>query len=56
MLLFLLTSSITVAILVSGVISVLVFTNPKVLKWYLRKVNKVTNEIVNDLMNETEDL
>lgn len=45
----LMTVSIAIAILLASVVACIVMLNPKVLKWYLRYVQKVTENIIDDL-------
>lgn len=45
----LMTVSIAIAILLASVVACIVMLNPKVLKWYLRYVQKVAENIINDL-------
>lgn len=44
-----LTISITVAILLASALACFVMLQPKVLKWYLRYVMKVSEDIVDEL-------
>lgn len=42
---FITTLSFTVAILLASGLSVLVMMNKKTIKWYMKKVNKMTEEL-----------
>lgn len=44
-----LTISIMVAILLASALACFIMLQPKVLKWYLRYVQKLTEEIIDDL-------
>lgn len=49
----LMTLSFTIAILLSGVVGILIIMQPMVMKWYLKRVTKLSNEIMlNDLCED----
>ena len=48
--------SFTVAIMLASVLSVAIMLNSKVLGWYMKKVNKITNQIINDSFDSDEEL
>lgn len=53
----LMTISFTMAILLAGGLSIMILMNKRVLKWYMKKVEKMTNELFEmSLENKTEDL
>ena len=49
------TLSFTTAILLASAISVMVVTNKRVLKWYLKKVQKSTEEFLEEDLDEYLD-
>ena len=52
----LLVVAIAVGILLASVLSVAVLMNKRVLKWYMRKVTKITEELIKDQYNVDVDL
>lgn len=48
--------SFTVALVLASVLGILVMLNPKVLGWYMKKVNQLTMKIVNDSYDSNEEL
>ena len=50
-----LTLSIAVAILLASSLSLVLVMNKKVLKWYLHYVNKITDEVVNEVLAVSEE-
>lgn len=52
------TASLTVAILLATVIAFAVLLQPKVLKWYMKYVSKLSEQMVDEMFNdeETKDL
>lgn len=48
--------SFTVAIMLASVLSVAIMLNSKVLGWYMKKVNKITNQIINESFDSDEEL
>ena len=48
--------SFTVAIMLASVLSVAIMLNSKVLGWYMKKVNKITNKIINESFDSNEEL
>jgi type IV secretory pathway component VirB8 len=50
------TLSFTVAILLASVLSVAIMLNSKVLSWYMKKVNKVTNKMFDESFAADEEL
>ncbi len=50
------TLSFTVAIMLASVLSVAIMLNSKVLGWYMKKVNKITNKIINESFDSDEEL
>lgn len=50
------TLSFTVAIMLASVLSVAITLNSKVLGWYMKKVNKITNKIINESFDSDEEL
>ena len=51
------TLSFTVAILLASVLGVLIMMSKPVMKWYMKRVNKLTNVLLSEsFVDETEDL
>ena len=48
----LLTLSITVALLLASGLSVLLVTSKPVLKWYMKKVNKITEQVIDETFKD----
>lgn len=46
------TLSFTVAILLAGVLGTLIVLNPLVMKWYAKKVNKVTKTVFEETLKD----
>ncbi len=51
-----LTICFTVAILLASVLSVVIMLNPKVMKWYMKKVNDVTAKLFEESFAADEEL
>jgi hypothetical protein len=49
------TLSFTVAILLAGVVSVFIMMQPKVVKWYMKKVQKLTMGVIEDSLDMIEE-
>lgn len=50
------TLSFTVAIVLASVLGVVIMLNPKVLNWYMKKVNKMTEKMFNESFAADEEL
>lgn len=51
-----LTLSVTVGILLASSLSIAVLMNKKVLKWYMNKVQKITEEMIKAQFEDEDDL
>lgn len=49
------TLSITVGILLASVLAFMLMFNKKVLKWYMKKVNNISKQLVDEMFDENED-
>lgn len=50
------TLSFTVAIMLASVLSIAIMLNSKVLNWYMKKVNEITNKLINESFDSNEEL